>query len=200
MKLNGSLAPGYPRLSGLEALPATASTGRGLSPSATTVTAVGPQADAVLDLLAPVDRRAGVASLGMLLARVGRLLGALRDSGGSVFVAAFELSDPPEPGRDRGRAVAAVIEALHGELRFDDPVGRLDDSLFVVAAPLAPGAGDGAGMADHLAASIARAVESAIGRSEAGVAVGRAQVVAAAPFPEEADALVRQVVAEVRAG
>ena len=155
--------------------------------------------DPVMDLLVRIDKVTGLPPLGVLLARTGRLLGAVRDNGGSLFVAAFELAHLDFEGSLQEAMLLAAADALRSALRFDDPVARVGPEIFVVAAPLAPGASNGPETAAHLAQNVTEAVQAAVGGPDAfGIEVRHAHAVAVSPFPEEADQLVRRVVEEAR--
>ncbi|MGH9093080.1 MAG: oligosaccharide flippase family protein, partial [Acidimicrobiales bacterium] len=151
-------------------------------------------ADPVAAMLAPADdgHGDGQVSLGTLLARAGRLMGALDGTGGSLLVGAFEVvghanangnghghghasADGHPNGHANGNGAAAdralvgaAAGALRAELRFDDPIACVDSSLLVVAAPLVPGASDGPTTAAHLYDAVGRAVEAAGGAALPG--------------------------------
>lgn len=163
----------------------------------------GKGSDPVPAVLAPADEAGGRVSLGTLLARAGRLMGSLHDTGGSLLVGAFEVVGNGHGDAEHSAAVEAAAGALRAELRFDDPVACVGTGLLVLAAPLAPGASGGPATAAHLAAAVGGAVEAATaGRSRGGrggTEVRHAHVVAGPPFHEEVDQLVRRVVRDTRA-
>jgi hypothetical protein len=144
-----------------------------------------------------------------LLARTGRLMGALGSSGSPLLVGAFEVvvdvpAAPPQ-------ALVAAACALRAELRYDDPIACVDARLLVIAAPLAPGASDGPSTMAHLSGAIGEAVGdrgstnggppcSTPAYEGAGYHVRHAHVVAEPPFEREVDCLVRQVVDDLRSG
>ena len=130
----------------------------------------------------------GQVSLGTLLARAGRLMGALDGTGepaggrlrgggrangngnGHANANANGNGNGHANGTGTGNGRAAVADralvgaaagALRAELRFDDPIACVDSSLLVVAAPLVPGASDGPTTAAHLSDAVGRAVEAA---------------------------------------
>lgn len=155
----------------------------------------GGAVDPVSALLESGSVAGGQVPLGTLLARTGRLMGAQADSGLALLVAAFDVGGPSTDGRPGAAPLGAAIEALRAELRFDDPVARVGDRVLVVTAPLVPGASDGPATVAHLAGAVDRALGATNGSApgEDG-AVRHAHVVAEAPFGEDVDELVRQVV------
>lgn len=155
----------------------------------------GDAVDPVAALLDSGSDAGGQVPLGTLLARTGRLMGAQADSGLALLVAAFDVGNPSPDGRPGAAPLGAAIEALRAELRFDDPVARVGDRLLVVTAPLVPGASDGPATVAHLAGAVDRALGATNGSAPGGDgAVRHAHVVAEAPFGEDVDELVRQVV------
>lgn len=188
VKLNGSLAPGVVRLPSRQPARANGTAERQLAGSAPAA------ADPLQALLAPADAASGTASLSLLLARTGRLLGGLAGGAGSLLVAAYELSvvdGVPLPPA----VVVAATDGLRAELRFDDLLAKVAPALFVVVAPLAPGGADGRTVAGHLHAAIGRSVSRAAGQEVADrLVVQVAHLVATTPHDEEADQLVRRVV------
>jgi O-antigen/teichoic acid export membrane protein len=163
-------------------------------------------ADPVSTLLEAVVEAGGRVPLVTLLARTGRLMGALGGDGGALLVGAFEVAgDPPAAA---GRTVVdAAADALRAELRFDDPIASVDPRVLVIAVPLAPGASDGPATMEHLSETIEKAVGASAGPAADAGDVGpgyrcqvhHAHVVAEPPFAEEVDRLVREVVDDVRA-
>ena len=154
--------------------------------------------DRVVDGLVIGD--ANAPSLDALLARSGRLLGAARRTGGALLVAAFELTRLPDDGPPPERVTTAVLGALLGELRFDDPVAQVGPALFVVAVPLVPGTTCGRGVTDHLADAITDALGAVVGSAGLSDFVVREDhAVAMPPHTEEADELVLRVVEGARA-
>ncbi|HUA96179.1 MAG TPA: hypothetical protein VMB82_11720, partial [Acidimicrobiales bacterium] len=165
--------------------------------------------DRVSSMLETVDEASGLVPLVTLLARTGRLMGALGSSGNPLLVGAFEVvgGAPASPAQ----AVAAAACALRAELRYDDPIACVDARLLVIAAPLAPGASDGPSTMAHLSGAIDEAVgdhggtnggpyRGGSGFHGAGYQVRHAHVVAEPPFDQEVDCLVRQVVDDLRSG
>lgn len=134
------------------------------------------------DLLEGPDPVTGLPPAGVLLARLGRLLGAGRGQGWSVVVAAVDVGDPLDEG-----ALVAVSTAMRRELRFDDPLARLGPSVFVAAAPVVEGGATGGEVAGRL--GLAAGSECPAAKV--------AHVVTPLPSTEEADRLVREVVRRV---
>lgn len=142
--------------------------------------------------LLPPDAVTGAASLDVMLARAGRLLGAVRGAGWPVLVGAFEVA-PVQPGSELDdRTLRAVAEALRSDLRFDDPVARAHPATFVVATALVPGGADGPEVAGQLARSVGRVLAGSDDGHPSGV-LRWSWVVTGATSNEEIDDLLRRV-------
>ncbi len=210
VRLNGTFTPGA------LTLPARVVAGARPDRGALRATGAGPVdvpaatepdgADRLAPLLEAVDETSGLVPLVTLLARTGRLMGALGSSGGALLVGAFEVvGDAPAP---LAQAVLAAAGALRAELRYDDPVACIGARLLVMTAPLAPGASDGPATMAHLLGAVGAAVGGgprADGpRSRPGGGPGfrvrHTHVVVVPPFDQEADQLVRGVVDDLRSG
>ncbi len=150
-------------------------------------------------LLEGEDPGTGLLSLGALLGRTGRLLGAGEGAGGSLVVVAVEVSDVS--GAPQGVAVTAretaredarrAARAIRAELRVDDLVSRLGDTGVLAVVPLAPGGAGAQALADRLAASARAAVGAA------AVTVRSAHVAVDLFWHADAADLVRAVLDEL---
>ena len=151
-------------------------------------------------LLEGADPGTGLLSLGALLGRTGRLLGAGEGAGRSLAVVAVEVSDvsgAPQgvavTARDTAREAARrVARAIRTELRVDDLVSRLGDTGVLAVVPLAPGGAGAQALADRLAASARAAVDAA------AVTVRSAHVAVDLSSHADAADLVRAVLARLR--
>lgn len=154
--------------------------------------------DSLDALLLETDPVTGLPSTAVLLARLGRQLGVVRDPGWTLAVVAVQLQ---HDGAARPANVVPeeilvrVADGLRGELRFDDLVARVGTSTFVAAVTLVGRGADGALIAAH--------VEGAV-RGAAGVAADGTQpherwsvrsshTVVPLPCDRDADELVRRV-------
>jgi hypothetical protein len=149
-------------------------------------------AGGTLALLGGSDPDVGLISLGALIGRAGRLLGAGAAASGSLAVVVVDVGGVADPVAD---AVAAVARALHAELRFDDPVARIGRLSFVAVVPLAPGGASG----DLVEAKLVESVRSAF-QGHARAVVRAAHVVAELSSGRDADELLRSAVVKLRAG
>lgn len=142
----------------------------------------------------PADAVTGAASLEVMLARAGRLLGATRRSGWPLMVGVFSLrgTSPADAGLLR-----AVVDALRGALRFDDPLARAEPATFVIATPLTPGGADAAEVTRHLAARITEVLDAPSWRGR--VTLASSYAVTAAHSAEEVDQLVGRAVEDLDA-
>lgn len=214
VRLNGPFTPGaltLPARVVVEARPdrGTVRARRSGGPVAVPAGAGSDGGDRVPSLTETVDEASGLVPLVTLLARTGRLMGALGTTGSPLLVGAFEVvGDPPAAP---ARAVVAAADALRAQLRYDDPIACVDARLLVIAAPLAPGASDGPATMAHLSGAIGEAVGDCTrpdgparwgspASEGSGYHVRHAHVVAEPPFDKEVDRLVREVVDDLRAG
>jgi O-antigen/teichoic acid export membrane protein len=148
-------------------------------------------------LLAKTDPVTGLPSATVFLARLGRLLGAMRDAGWSVAVVAVELRQrqrDPMAGTPTEEVLARVADGLRAELRFDDLLSRVDPRTFVTAFTLAGRETDGA----QVAAYMESAARSALGAASVSAeperwSVRSAHDIVPVPCDEDADELVRRV-------
>lgn len=141
-------------------------------------------------LLFDEDSVHGLLSLGALLARTGRLLGAAGEASGALAVMALEVAGAPVVDAD---VVAVAARGIRMVLRFDDPVCRLGSTVFVAVVPLTPG-GTGA---DATAARLTESVRAAVAGS--GAVVRSAHVVADLATAVDVEELVRGAVRKLRA-
>ena len=133
----------------------------------------------------------GLVSLGTLLGRAGRLLGAGTAASGSLAVVVLDVEGVPEPTAEE---VGRVARSIRVELRFDDPLARIGELSFVAVVPLAPGAATAAQVEAHLSARVRSAVIQ-----HPGARVHAAHVVAPLDGRQDADELLRAAVVKLRA-
>lgn len=156
------------------------------APSAPRAEAAG--SDPLADLLRGVDPGTGLVPLGALLGRTGRMLGASAVGGGALVLVVVEVI-----GEVDEDAMVVAAHALRGQLRFDDPVAQVGDRAFVAAVPLVPGSSTGANVEEHLVTTVRSAIASD------AASVRSAHVVADLAGRHDADELLRQAVAKLRA-
>ena len=132
----------------------------------------------------------GLVSLGTLLGRAGRLLGAGTAASGSLAVVVLDVEGVPEPTAEE---VGRVARSIRAELRFDDPLARIGQLSFVAVVPLAPGAATAAQVEAHLSARVRSAVIQ-----HPGARVHAAHVVAPLDGRQDADELLRAAVVKLR--
>ena len=157
--------------------------------------------DRLAELLVESDPVTGLPSAAVLLARLGRILGAAGEPGWALGLVALQLV------RSGGAALLAVpseellsgiAAALRAELRFDDVVARIGPRTFVAAVPLVDGEAEGSEVAAHLDAAVRAVVASAGSASPtppgAAWTVRTGDVVVPLPCDRQADLLVRQAV------
>jgi O-antigen/teichoic acid export membrane protein len=216
VRFNGSFVPGaltLPARVVVEADPDRGTVrpaGRSGGPVVVPVVPGSDGGDRMPSMLETAEEAGGLVPLVTLLARTGRLMGALDISGSALLVGAFAVVGDA-PAAAPAQAVVAAADALRAELRYDDSIACVDGRLLVIAAPLAPGASDGPSTMAHLSGAIGEAVGDC-GGTDGGPAWGRpafegagyhvrhAHVVAEPPFDKEVDCLVRQVVDDLRSG
>lgn len=130
--------------------PATATTPATATAPAAVETLPVPEGGTVAWLAAP-DRRTGLPSPARFFSRVGRLLSSdVRDQG------AFALVLIEIPTEETAQAAAA---ALTSQLRFSDPVARIDRDLFAAAVVLVPGSLRGDLVEERLGSAVRGALE-----------------------------------------
>ncbi len=144
--------------------------------------------------LLPPDAVTGAASMEVLMARAGRLLGGARRTGWPLMLAAVELT-ATSGGSVSEATLRAVADTLRADLRFDDPVARAAPATFVLATALVPGGADAEEVAAHLSASVAAAAATAGEPAR----MRWSSVVATATSAEEVDDLLRRVVEQLHA-
>jgi O-antigen/teichoic acid export membrane protein len=187
--------------------PTIGATSRGLGDRPVPVDGSG-GLDRLEELLVEADPVTGLPSAAVLLARLGRMLGAVSEPGWALGLIALHLV---RPGAAIPLAVPSevllsnIAAALQTELRFDDLVARVDPRTFVVAVPLVEGDDEGSEVAAHLEATVHAIVTSkpeppltAHGAAGAVWTVRAADIVVPLPSDDQADRLVRHVVEAVR--
>lgn len=142
----------------------------------------------------PPDAVTGAASIEVLMARAGRLLGGARRTGWPLMLAAVELT-AASGGSVSEATLRAVAGTLRADLRFDDPVAHAAPATFVLATALVPGGADAEEVAAHLSASVAAAAATAGEPAR----MRWSSVVATATSAEEVDDLLRRVVEQLHA-
>lgn len=158
-----------------------------------------------IPLMGP-DATTGLPSMGALIARIGRLLGAARGSGWSLVVAAIDVRSQSGTSEERQDAeLVAVAAALRAALRFDDAVARLGPTTFLVAVPYLHAVVDAEAIVHHLETAVLGALDArrapmsdATGRAALAPAVDVAHLSIEIPSGEEADRLVQAVVDRAR--
>lgn len=145
--------------------------------------------DPLADLLRGADPATGLVPLGALLGRAGRMLGASVAGGGTLVLVVVEVM-----GEIDEDAMVVAAHALRGQLRFDDPVAQVGGRAFVAAVPLVSGSSTGANVEEHLVSTVRSAIASD------AASVRSAHVVADLAGRHDADELLRQAVAKLRAG
>lgn len=144
--------------------------------------------------LLPPDAVTGAASIEVLMAQTGRLLGGTRRAGWPLMLAAVELA-AASGGRVSEATLRAVADTLRADLRFDDPVAHAARATFVLATALVPGGADADEVAAHLSANVAAAAATAGEPAR----MRWSSVVATATSAEEVDDLLRRVVEQLHA-
>ena len=147
--------------------------------------------DLFLDLLGADALVAGLVTVGTLLGRTGRMLGAGAATAGTLAVVAVEVDGPD--GSDEELVPRAVHE-LRAQLRFDDPLARIGPCAFVAVVPLVPGGSSG----DVVEGRLAEALRVAAAGLD--VQVRSAHEVADVRASHDADELLRSAVGKLRAG
>ena len=147
--------------------------------------------DLFRDLLGADALVAGLVTVGTLLGRTGRMLGAGAATAGTLAVVAVEVDGPD--GSDEELVPRAVHE-LRAQLRFDDPLARIGPCAFVAVVPLVPGGSSG----DVVEGRLAEALRVAAAGLD--VQVRSAHEVADVRASHDADELLRSAVGKLRAG
>lgn len=97
------------------------------------------------------DRVTGLPSLGQFFSRAGRLLGSDARATGAVALVLVEVPDE--------RTAPAAARALAAQLRFSDPLARVDRDLFAAAVLLFPGSVRGDAVEERLGAAVRSALD-----------------------------------------
>lgn len=97
------------------------------------------------------DRVTGLPSLGQFFSRAGRLLGSEARATGAVALVLVEVPDE--------RTAPAAARALAAQLRFSDPLARVDRDLFAAAVLLFPGSVRGDAVEERLGAAVRSALD-----------------------------------------
>ncbi len=100
---------------------------------------------------APSDPVAGLPGLGQFFSRAGRLLGSEARLSGAVALVLVEV-----PGE---QTAAAAARALAAQLRFSDPLARVDRDLFAAAVLLFPDSMRGDSVEERLGAAVRSALD-----------------------------------------
>ncbi len=128
------------------------------------------------------DPLTGLSNLGQFFSRAGKMLVAGERENGALALVVVEVSD--------SRTAPSAAQALRAQLRFSDPLARVDCDLLAVAIVLVPG-----GAGDELERRLATAVRSALLRPGS---VRTVRVVAEQGDPREVDELLRKAVSRLR--
>lgn len=97
------------------------------------------------------DGLTGLATLGQFFSRAGRLLGSEARASGAVALVLVEVPDE--------RTAPAAARALAAQLRFSDPLARVDRDLFAAAVLLFPGSMRGDAVEERLGSAVRAALE-----------------------------------------
>lgn len=100
---------------------------------------------------AATDPVTGLPSLGQFFSRAGRLLASEARASGAVALVLVEVPDE--------RTAAAAARALAAQLRFSDPLARVDRDLFAAAVLLFPGSVRGDAVEERLGAAVRSALD-----------------------------------------
>jgi hypothetical protein len=93
----------------------------------------------------------GLPSLGQFFSRAGRLLGSEARASGAVALVLIEVPDE--------RTALAAARALSAQLRFSDPLARVDRDVFAAAVLLFPGSMRGDAVEERLGAAVRSALD-----------------------------------------
>jgi hypothetical protein len=96
------------------------------------------------------DPRTGLSSLGQFFSRAGRMLPSEDRTTGGLALVVVEVADP--------RTTPSAAQVLRAQLRFSDPLARVDCDLLAVAIVLFP-SGTGVAVEQRLAAAVRSALE-----------------------------------------
>lgn len=111
----------------------------------------GPEPPAPGSWWVATDALTGLASLGQFFSRAGRLLGSEARAAGAVALVLVEVPDE--------RTAPAAGRALAAQLRFSDPLARVDRDLFAAAVLLFPGSMRGDAVEERLGSAVRAALE-----------------------------------------
>jgi hypothetical protein len=148
-------------------------------------------ADPLQDLLAGNDPVTGMPPLTSLLGRMGRMLGAAQSADAALAVVAIEI--PADHASEAGQRAAA--EALRAQLRFDDPVAHIGQSVFATALPFVTGITSG----ESIERGLMQAVKAAVAGSDSEAEIRAAHIVTSLAGGDDADQLLRLAVEKLRA-
>ena len=97
------------------------------------------------------DPVTGLPSLGQFFSRAGRLLGSEARTSGAVALVLVEVPDE--------QTAPAAARALAAQLRFSDPLARVDRDLFAAAVLLFPGSMRGDAVEERLGTAVRSALD-----------------------------------------
>lgn len=97
------------------------------------------------------DPLTGLPGLGQFFSRAGRLLGSEARASGAVALVLVEVPDE--------HTAAAAARALAAQLRFSDPLARVDRDVFAAAVLLFPGSVRGDAVEERLGAAVRAALD-----------------------------------------
>lgn len=112
---------------------------------------VGPATSGADVWWAESDPVTGLLSLGQFFSRTGRLLAAEVRTTASLALVLIEVPDE--------RTAPAAADALRAQLRFTDPLTRVDRELFAAAVPLFPGGTHGDAVEERLGVAVRSALD-----------------------------------------
>lgn len=128
------------------------------------------------------DSRTGLPSVAQFFSRAGRLLTAELRTTSTLAVVLVEVPDP--------QTAPAAARALSAQLRYSDPLARIERDLFAVAVLLVPGIASGDAVEQRLGSAVRAALDWLS-------PVRTTHVLAAPGDRRDIDALVRQAIAQL---
>ncbi len=131
---------------------------------------------------AEADPATGLSNLGQFFSRAGKMLASGDRTTGALALVVVEVPD--------SRTTPSAAQALRAQLRFSDPLARVDCNLLAVAIVLVP-----VEAGDEVERRLATAVRSALTRPGS---VRTVHVVAEQCDPRDADELLRKAVVRLR--
>ncbi len=111
----------------------------------------GPEPPSPGSWWAASDPVTGLPSLGQFFSRAGRLLGSEARASGAVALVLVEVPDE--------QTAPAAARALAAQLRFSDPLARVDRDLFAAAVLLFPGSMRGDAVEERLGTAVRSALD-----------------------------------------